>query len=44
MEVYIRSLQQILEHVDQDNGTATVHPLDEPNSKQSISVTSLEEH
>jgi small acid-soluble spore protein H (minor) len=33
-----------IEHVDEQNGTATFHPLDEPNNKQSISVTSLEEH
>jgi small acid-soluble spore protein H (minor) len=32
-----------IEHVDQQNGTATIHPLDDPNTKQSISVTSLEE-
>lgn len=30
-----------IEHVDQNNGTATIHPLDEPNNKQSVSVTSL---
>lgn len=34
--------QQIyIEHVDQDNGTATVHPLNEPNNKQSVSVGNL---
>lgn len=34
--------QQIyIEHVDQGNGTATVHPLNEPNNKQSVSVDSL---
>lgn len=34
--------QQIyIEHVDQDNGTATVHPLNEPDNKQSVSVESL---
>jgi small acid-soluble spore protein H (minor) len=32
-----------IEHVDQQNGTATIHPLDEPTKKQSISVTSLNE-
>jgi small acid-soluble spore protein H (minor) len=32
-----------IEHVDQQNGTATIHPLDEPNNKQSVSVTSLNE-
>ncbi|OOE10005.1 small acid-soluble spore protein H [Fictibacillus arsenicus] len=32
-----------IEHVDQQNGTATIHPLDEPNNKQSVSVSSLEE-
>jgi small acid-soluble spore protein H (minor) len=30
-----------IEHVDQQNGAATIHPLDEPNNKQSVSVTSL---
>jgi small acid-soluble spore protein H (minor) len=32
-----------IEHVDEQNGTATIHSLDEPNKKQSVSVTSLEE-
>jgi small acid-soluble spore protein H (minor) len=32
-----------IEHVDQQNGTATIHPLNEPNNKQSVSVSSLEE-
>ncbi|MCM3720144.1 small acid-soluble spore protein H [Fictibacillus phosphorivorans] len=32
-----------IEHVDQQNGTATIHPLDDPNNKQSVSVSSLEE-
>jgi small acid-soluble spore protein H (minor) len=30
-----------IEHVDQQNGMATVHPLDEPLNKQSVSVESL---
>ncbi|WP_445489800.1 small acid-soluble spore protein H [Niallia sp. 03133] len=30
-----------IEHVDQQNGTATIHPLDEPNTKQSVSVSNL---
>lgn len=33
-----------IEHVDQQNGTATIHPLDEPNNKQNVTVSSLEEH
>jgi small acid-soluble spore protein H (minor) len=32
-----------IEHVDQQNGKATIHPLDEPNQKQSVSVTNLTE-
>jgi small acid-soluble spore protein H (minor) len=32
-----------IEHVDQQNGTATIHPLDNPNEKQSVSVSSLNE-
>jgi small acid-soluble spore protein H (minor) len=32
-----------IEHVDQQNGTATIHPLNDPNSKQSVSVTNLNE-
>ncbi|MGM0875708.1 MAG: small acid-soluble spore protein H [Bacillota bacterium] len=32
-----------IEHVDQQNQTATIHPLDEPNNKQSVSVTNLTE-
>ncbi|WP_209120986.1 small acid-soluble spore protein H [Alkalihalobacillus sp. BA299] len=36
--------QQIyIEHVDQQNGTATIHPLNNPNQKQSVPVTSLME-
>lgn len=33
-----------IEHVDQQNGTATIHPLDKPNNKQSVPVSSLIEH
>ena len=32
-----------IEHVDQDQGVATIHSLDNPNNKQSVSVTSLQE-
>ncbi|MED1204528.1 small acid-soluble spore protein H [Heyndrickxia acidicola] len=32
-----------IEHVDQQNGLATIHPLDNPNQKQSVNVSSLEE-
>ncbi|USK74033.1 small acid-soluble spore protein H [Peribacillus frigoritolerans] len=32
-----------IEHVDEKNGTATIHPLDDPNKKQSVSITSLQE-
>jgi small acid-soluble spore protein H (minor) len=32
-----------IEHVDVNKGTATIHSLDDPNSKQSVSVTSLNE-
>lgn len=35
--------QVYIEHVDQDNGVATIHPLDEPNSKQTVDVSSLRE-
>ncbi|WP_246943051.1 H-type small acid-soluble spore protein [Bacillus pinisoli] len=33
-----------IEHVDQDQGKATVHPLNNPDKKISVSVTSLEEN
>lgn len=33
-----------IEHVDRQNGTATIHFLEEPNQKQSVSTTSLVEH
>jgi small acid-soluble spore protein H (minor) len=33
-----------IEHVDQQNGMATIHPLDNPNNKQSVSVSFLTEH
>ena len=32
-----------IEHVDEQNGTARIHSLDDPNNKQSVSVTSLYE-
>lgn len=32
-----------IEHVDQSNGLATVHPLDNPTNKQSVSVAELAE-
>ncbi|MGM7722259.1 small acid-soluble spore protein H [uncultured Metabacillus sp.] len=32
-----------IEHVDQQNGTCTIHPLDEPTNKQSVPVSSLVE-
>jgi len=32
-----------IEHVDQGAGQATVHPLDDPTNKQSVSVTDLTE-
>ncbi|HJV17543.1 MAG TPA: small acid-soluble spore protein H [Bacillales bacterium] len=33
--------QIYIEHVDQQNQTATIHPLDQPNSKQNVSVSNL---
>lgn len=33
-----------IEHVDQSNQTATIHPLNNPNKKQSVSVTALKEN
>lgn len=33
-----------IEHVDQGKQIATVHPLDNPNSKQNVPVTNLQEH
>ncbi len=32
-----------IEHVDEQNGTATIHYLDTPNNKHSVSVSSLSE-
>ncbi|MCA4152777.1 small acid-soluble spore protein H [Priestia megaterium] len=32
-----------IEHVDQQNGVATIHKLDEPNNKQSVSISELTE-
>lgn len=32
-----------IEHVDQSNGKVTIHPLDNPSSKQSVAVTDLAE-
>lgn len=33
--------QIYIEHVDQQTGKATIHPLNDPNNKQSVSVSSL---
>jgi small acid-soluble spore protein H (minor) len=33
-----------IEQVDEENGTATIYPLDEPKNKQKVSVSSLKEH
>ncbi len=33
-----------IEHVDEQNGTATIHSLDNPNNKQSVPVSNLMEH
>ncbi|WP_018664716.1 H-type small acid-soluble spore protein [Heyndrickxia acidiproducens] len=33
-----------IEHVDRKNGKATVHPLDNPDQKQSVQVSNLIEH
>lgn len=32
-----------IEHVDQSKGVATIHPLDDPDTKQSVPVTELDE-
>ncbi|WP_018922841.1 H-type small acid-soluble spore protein [Salsuginibacillus kocurii] len=32
-----------IEHVDQHHGIATIHSLNDPDHKQSVSVTDLEE-
>lgn len=32
-----------IEHVDQERGMATIHPLSEPNVKQTVSVEELRE-
>ena len=32
-----------IEHVDQSNGLATIHPIDDPTTKQSVSVDELME-
>lgn len=35
--------QVYIEHVDQQNGVATIHPLNNPNQKESVSVENLNE-
>ncbi|MGG4330345.1 H-type small acid-soluble spore protein [Priestia megaterium] len=32
-----------IEHVDQQNGVATIHNLNEPNNEQSVSISELTE-
>ncbi|MED4224272.1 small acid-soluble spore protein H [Neobacillus cucumis] len=36
--------QVYIEHVDQQKGTVTIHHLDDPNNKQSVSISNLIEH
>jgi len=36
--------QVYIEHVDQQNGTATIHHLDNRNNKLSVSISNLIEH
>ncbi|WP_093211481.1 small acid-soluble spore protein H [Sediminibacillus albus] len=43
IEVTYNGEKVYIEHVDQDAGKATVHPLDNPESKQSVSVNELME-
>jgi len=44
MTTVLRNGENIyIEHVDQDKGQATVHPINNPEEKQSVSVTELEE-
>lgn len=33
-----------IESVDDNRGTANIHPLNQPNNKQEVSLTSLNEH
>ncbi|MDE5413330.1 H-type small acid-soluble spore protein [Alkalihalobacterium chitinilyticum] len=35
--------QVYIEHVDQNNEMATIHPMDDPNQKMSVSVRNLSE-
>jgi small acid-soluble spore protein H (minor) len=41
IEVMYNGKSVYIEHVDQQNGVATIHPLDEPNNKQTVSVSNL---
>ncbi|GAE28149.1 acid-soluble spore protein H [Halalkalibacter wakoensis JCM 9140] len=43
IDVYHNGQPVYIEHVDQSNGQATIHPLASPNSKQSVDVTELSE-
>ncbi|QQK78769.1 small acid-soluble spore protein H [Salicibibacter cibi] len=33
-----------IQHVDEENGTARIFPVDQPEKEQSVSVNSLMEH
>jgi small acid-soluble spore protein H (minor) len=33
-----------IQQVEEESGTATIYPLDEPDNKQTVSVNSLKEH
>ncbi|MHB1394016.1 MAG: small acid-soluble spore protein H [Clostridia bacterium] len=33
-----------IESVNENNGTANIHPLNQPNNKQKVSLASLKEH
>jgi small acid-soluble spore protein H (minor) len=33
-----------IENVDEENGTADIHPINQPNNRQEVSISSLVEH
>ena len=43
VSVFYKGTPVYIEHVDRSHGQATIHPLENPSSKQSVSITDLAE-
>ncbi|HEY9577882.1 MAG TPA: small acid-soluble spore protein H [Pseudobacillus sp.] len=44
MNVTYQGVPVYIQHVDEQNETARIYPLDEPEQEQNVSLNNLEEH